>query len=558
MLRGAMLQRMTRHLLGARLVVLAIAIAIVTWAEIGRAGPVDGLPPDTQLDRATPRRAMAGFAEATRSGDYLRAAHYLDLRDTPKADQLARGPVLAQELAYVLDRKMPIDLSKLSDDPTGQLEKGETTALAGNIYLQEEPVPITLARVRFEDGIARWVITRTSVSMIPTLYTAFGPQGWEDKVPAPLTRGRFLGNAAWQWLGLALLIVGAYIAGRAFGAIVVEVGRRLALRTETPSDDQLVLAARRPLRLVLAITIFSQLVDNLNLTREVMLIQHHVAFTMLVVAIAWFVIRAMRVGTRWAVEGMPSESQYDVKQRVYRTQMALLQRIGSVIVTAVSTAVVLMQFEFVRNVGLSLLASAGLAGIVLGVAAQKSLAGVIAGIQISLTQPIRIGDTVKIEGENGIIEEINLTYVVVRLWDQRRLVVPIARFLDQPFENWSKVSPELLGTVLIAADYTTPVELVRAEFERLCREHPAWDRRSCELEVVESGERSITLRGVVSAANPSKIWKLRCDLREQILAYLRRLDGGIHLAHQRVAQIDQTPGRTSAAEGPAGAGTIAS
>jgi len=535
----------------ARLAALAVLAFAVAWAGAGRAaGPMDGLPPDAQLDRTTPRRAMAGFVEATRSGDYLRAAHYLDLRDTPKADQPARGPLLAQELAYVVDRKMPVDVSKLPDDPTGQLEKGQTAVLAGNIYLQEEPVPITLARVRFEDGISRWVISRTSVSMVPALYAAFGPRGWEDHVPALLTRGTFLGNAAWQWIGLALLVVGSYLVGRLAGAVLVGVARRLALRTATPSDDKLVVAARRPLRPVLAVVLFSQVVDNLNLTHQVMVILHHVSFTVFVIAIAWFLMRAMRVATVWAVEGMPTESQFDAKQRVYRTQMALLQRIGSVIVAAVSVAVVLMQFEFVRNVGVSLLASAGLAGVMLGVAAQKSLSGVIAGIQISLTQPIRIGDTVVIEKENGVIEEINLTYVVVRLWDLRRLVVPIARFLDQPFENWSKVTPELLGTVTVPVDYTTPVDRVREEFERRCKAHAAWDGRLCKLEVTDSGERSMCLRGLVSATNSSKLWTLRCDLREQIVAYLRDLDGGAYLVRQRTAPADPRAPHAPGAEAP--------
>src|SRR6185503_3018794 len=166
------------------------------------------------------------------------------------------------------------------------------------------------------------------------------------------------------------------------------------------------------------------------------------------------------------------------------------------VVVVFATSIVLVQFEFVRSVGLSLLASAGLAGIVVGFAAQRSLAGIIAGLHLSITQPIRIGDSVMIEKEFGTIEEINLTYVVVRLWDDRRLVVPISRFLEHSFENWTKTTPELTGTVMLAVDYTAPVELIRKELERLCQGNEDWDGRTCSLQVVDVTDVAMTLRAL--------------------------------------------------------------
>ena len=511
-------------------------LLVTLFAGPALAGPNDGLPPlsGAPIDRATPRRSMSGFLEAAHTGNFARAAHFLDLRDVPRGQQAIQGPDLAQHLAYVLDRKMPADLAKLSDEPEGDKETAPSV-IAGNVYVDDDPVPIALTRVKFDDGVSRWVIARSTVSMIGTLYGTFGPHGWEDRLPSSLTKTTLLGNAPWQWLGLVLLVLASYLVARVLSWVLVAFGRRLVKHTQTAADDRLIEAARRPMRIVLLVLFFRQLVDDLHLSAVVADVCDHVGFTLLVIGIAWFVLGAIGLGTSLAEERLPSESQFDVRHRVIHTQLVLLRRIAGVIVIVVAIAVVLIQFEFVRNVGLSLLASAGLAGIVLGIAAQRSLAGIIAGIQLSVTQPIRLGDSVVVEKEFGVIEEINLTYVVVRLWDERRLVVPISRFLEQPFENWTRTNPQLTGTVTFAVDYATPVDKVRAELSRIVSGHPLWDKRLCSLQVTETNDKSIVLRAVVSAKNAGTVWDLRCDVREQLLAFLVALDGGKYLVKSRVA-----------------------
>jgi small-conductance mechanosensitive channel len=252
---------------------------------------------------------------------------------------------------------------------------------------------------------------------------------------------------------------------------------------------------------------------------------------------AWFAIRALGVGRAWLAARVREAGKDEMESRGLRTQLILLERVVSVVIVVFALAVALIRFDFVRSVGLSLLASAGVAGIILGFAAQKSLSGIIAGIQISVTQPVRIGDTVVIEGENGAIEEINLTYIVVRVWDGRRLVVPIAKFLDTTFQNWTKVSPELVGTVTIQADFTTPVDRVRKELDEIVRDHPKWDGRTCTLEVTESLASTLTLRALVSSADASKNWDLRCEVREKLIAFLRDHEGGAYLPRAREQSI---------------------
>ena len=169
-----------------------------------------------------------------------------------------------------------------------------------------------------------------------------------------------------------------------------------------------------------------------------------------------------------------------------------------------------------------MLASAGIAGIVLGFAAQRGIATVLAGIQIAISQPIRVDDVVIIEGEWGKIEEINLTYVVVKIWDLRRLVVPVTYFLDKPFQNWTRVSADILGTVELHLDYSVPVDAVRQEFKRLVDASPLWDGKVCGVQVTGSTETTMTLRPLMSAKNASDAWDLRCHVREKLIEFLQK------------------------------------
>ncbi|WP_394837118.1 mechanosensitive ion channel family protein [Pendulispora rubella] len=495
---------------------------------VAYAGPNDGLPKtNASLDRATPQRTMRGFLEAAHHGDYDLAANYLDLHAIPRIKQSTDGPELARKLAYVLDRKLAVDPDKLPDEAEAK------DATVGNIIAEDETVPVTLARARFNDGVWRWLISRGTVAMIPALYAAYGPSEWADRFPPWLTRTTFLGNALWQWLGLVLLGVLGYAAARGTGALFIWLAQRFALRTKTSADNALVETARRPLRGVLFVVIVKELLSELHLTASVYDAIQHIAYTWLVISVAWFVIRAISIGADWAEERMPSGSQLEMKHRAVQTQLELLRRVASVVIVIVAIAVGLMQFEFVRNVGVSLLASAGVAGIALGLAAQKSLSGIIAGIQLSLSQPMRIGDQVVVEKEVGFIEEINLTYVVARLWDERRLVIPMTRFLEQPFENWTRNTTEILGTAFLYVDFATPVDKLRIELRRICEGSNNWDQRLCVLQVTDTTERRMVLRCLVSAANASRAFDLRCEIREGLIAFMQTLDGGRYLGNPR-------------------------
>jgi small-conductance mechanosensitive channel len=189
-----------------------------------------------------------------------------------------------------------------------------------------------------------------------------------------------------------------------------------------------------------------------------------------------------------------------------------------VLITLVGIATALMTFETVRQLGTTILASAGIVSVIVGFAAQRSLGTFLAGFQVAMTQPIRLDDVVIVEGEWGRVEEITLTYVVVKIWDLRRLVLPITYFIEQPFQNWTRVSAELLGTVFLYVDYTVPVDQVREILHDLLQTSRYWDRKVWNLQVTNATERTVELRALMSASDASELWSLRCEIREKLLA----------------------------------------
>jgi len=245
------------------------------------------------------------------------------------------------------------------------------------------------------------------------------------------------------------------------------------------------------------------------------------------VSIAGIVINTvLLIRTILAVESMVSSRaemlQYDpYKKRRVETRVQMLRRLLIFVILVVAIAAVLMNFKEVRQIGAGLLASAGVAGVIAGFAAQKSLATIIAGLQIAITQPMRIDDVVIVEGEWGIIEEITLTYVVIRVWDQRRLIVPITYFLEKTFQNWTRNSSDLIGTVFLYADFLIPLNEIRAEAQRIVETSKLWDRRVFVVQVTDFKSDSVEIRILASAPSAPELFDLRCEIREKILSFLQ-------------------------------------
>lgn len=298
--------------------------------------------------------------------------------------------------------------------------------------------------------------------------------------------------------------------------------RRVAARTSTALDDIVVRYIHGPLKLIIPLVAVIAVLPALLLPDHLEGNLRHFLGLCLVAAVAWLAVALVTVIEELVAARYSLEAPDNLTARRIRTQTVVLRRILVVLICLIAIAVALMSFPSIRQVGASLLASAGLAGLVIGLAARPVIANLLAGIQLALSGPMRLDDVVIVEGEWGRIEEITTTYIVVRIWDLRRLVVPLSYFIEKPFQNWTRSSSELLGTVFLYTDYSVPVDDVRSELRRILENSGMWDGRVWGLQVTNATERTLELRALMSAPDSGKAWDLRCHVREALIAYLQR------------------------------------
>ncbi len=259
----------------------------------------------------------------------------------------------------------------------------------------------------------------------------------------------------------------------------------------------------------------------LRLPENVHAFINHSVNIWLIVSFGWLFITIVHIARDTILVHYNINARNNLQARRAYTQIHIIEQIITVITIFLGITLILMTFPKIRHIGVSLLASAGVLGIILGFAAQKTLGNFLAGIQIAIAQPIRLDDVVIIENEWGWIEEIKLTYVVVRIWDLRRLVVPISYFIEKPFQNWTRTSADLLGSVFIYADYTIPVKEVRSELTRILKNSSYWDKKVNVLQVTNTTEKTVELRALMSASDSPTAWNLRCEVREKLLKFLQ-------------------------------------
>lgn len=500
---------------------LAVALVVPLVAAAGSPTP---------LDQSTPRRALRTFVDATARGDYAAAASVLDLRHVPEPARPATGPRLARELAFVLECQLWIDWDRLSDEPRGDRSESPSGDVAGTLSAGTTSVPLRL--VRAHDGA--WRIGAGVVSAIPRLYQLYGPGWLGDRLPPALIEVRVADVQAWQWIGLFLGVLAAIALALGLGRVGHAAARALARRRRWAWDERLAGDVGGPARLLVGAGTFALAVEAVHLSIPAHLVMGHLLRIVMVSSLSWAALRGLRFAGDLITSRAARHAQDETAARARVTQVMVLRRIAGFAVVVFAGSIVLMQFDALRTLGTSLLASAGVAGVVVGLAAQRSLASVFAGIQISLTQPIRVGDVVTIESESGVIEEITLTYVVVRIWDLRRMIVPITRFVDSPFQNWTRSGTSLIGTARVHVDYGAPVDEVRRELARFVATRPEWDGKVASLEVSDATDRGIQLSAIVSSADADRNGALRAAVREHLVRVLQTLDGGRHLPRTRI------------------------
>ena len=503
--------------------------------------PALGTTPNLQ----TPQAALEYFVRAVRAEQYAAAGRALNLNLFPPSEQPAAAPVLARQLYYVLDKQLGFDWEGLPDRPDGMVEQPSTpndpiagqprrSIRLGMLSLDGRDVVIRLQRVKPGDAAPVWVFSPQTVENVRPLYRQYGPGPIQRFMPA-WAQTQVLGQTAlWAWLALLVLF--------ALGALLAVVLRRFTKHRLARSDSHWIQGMGESIATPVAVVAGFLLVYSVaKLALSLPLV---VTLTLLILTILAFVWLAMRV-IEYLTTHIARDQVDDIaelsgdeknQQQRWLTYLSVGRRVLVFLLFLVAVGVIVTQFEPLRTLGISLMASAGLATVILGIAAQPVLGNIVAGLQIALSRPVRIGDSVVYEGDWGYVEDVTYTYVLIQTWDHRRLVVPLQHLITHPFENWTIRNAHLVKPIHLYADFSLDVDRVREKFSELVRSSADWDEKKEPIvQVVAVEDDTMELRALCSAKDASTAWDLHCRLREELVAWLRDLDGGKHLPSQRIS-----------------------
>lgn len=323
-----------------------------------------------------------------------------------------------------------------------------------------------------------------------------------------------------NWLITTALLTAGIIVALLLYALIVGLMRR-TFGARHPRLRTLLTNSKGPLRLGLIVLALSLAVRVAPLGEDTATITGNVLNVALIALLGWIAATGVQISSQVYLLRFRLDTEDNLLARKHVTQVRILKRAVDVLIFVITLAAALMTFDQVRQYGVSLFASAGVAGLAIGLAARPLLSNLIAGIQIAVAQPIRLDDVVIVENEWGTIEEITTTYVVIKLWDWRRLVVPLSYFIEKPFQNWTRETAALIGSVFLYVDYTAPLDKLREKLNDIVRASALWDGQVAVLQVSDAKDSTIELRVLVSARNAPASWDLRCEVREQLITYLQ-------------------------------------
>lgn len=358
-----------------------------------------------------------------------------------------------------------------------------------------------------------------------------------------------------QAIAAAWPLLAALLLGLVVRQLLLSVARRADRHAASRTSARVVRVIVVPAALALPLLFLMQAVRAPPLPPSAVAQAQHWLGIGVLLCVVWLAVRVVAALEARILREHPVDVEDNLAARRIQTQARVIARVAQGAIVLVGVSLALMTFPAIRQLGATLLASAGILGLVAGIAARPVFGNLIAGLQIALAQPIRLDDVVIVEGEWGRIEEITSTYVVVRVWDERRLVVPLQWFIENPFQNWTRTSAQLLGTAFLWLDYRTPMDEVRAQLQRICEEDPRWDGRVCIAQVTDTREHTMEVRLLVSARNSGDLFDLRCVVRERMIDFLERCHPqALPRLRADIAREERSP-RRSPRPGPATADT---
>jgi small-conductance mechanosensitive channel len=327
--------------------------------------------------------------------------------------------------------------------------------------------------------------------------------------------------SATDWVASASILVGAAIVALLLHAGALSLARRLMGERQTFLRT-VVEATKGPTRLAVVLIALAMTLPMAPLAGGTTSTLARLLGLVTICLLGWTALTVLHIGADLYLMRFRVDVDDNLLARKHITQVRVLERVMDVVIVLVTIGFALMTFDAVRQYGVTLFASAGVAGIVAGLAARPVLTNFLAGVQLAVAQPIRIDDAIIVENESGNVEEITFSYVVVRLWDLRRMVVPLSYFIEKPFQNWTRTGGELIGSVFLYVDHTAPVDVIRKKLTEIVAQSKLWNGKVVSLQVSDCKETTIELRALVSANNASAAWDLRCEVREKLIDFLQR------------------------------------
>ncbi|CAM3575318.1 hypothetical protein GCM10016272_17580 [Psychrobacter glaciei] len=504
-----------------------------------------GLPPLAEPPNlSTPLATLEFFQSAVMKQQYDLAAYALNMNLIDGKLQRSRAIDLAKQLDFLLIEKKLYVFDELPDRPDGLIEPplGSTNSIQGiprrsiqlgYIDYRERRVPIHLERVRIDDSAPFWIFSAQTVGNIDNLYEQYHPAKFERYLPA-WTKLQLFSIAIWEFLALLVFFsftmgVGWLLskgAGKILNWYVKDkAGNRLSTLHHNSVED-LVNKLTVPLTFTISFSsVFTLVSGGFPYLDAVASSIRPIIWIGLVFSAMWLGIRVINFfANRYQdmqIENL-GEEQFD-KVRRRRTYVSIFRRVFVFVMVLGSIWIGLSEFANMEGFGKTLVTSAGIAGVVIGIAAQPILGNIIAGVQVAVTQPVRIGDSVIMDGNFSTVEDLRYTYAVLKTWDERRLIVPMRELITEMVENWSHTEVHQTCPVFLYIDYGADIDAIRQQFISVVKDNKLWDNKTePEIFVVEVTEKTIQLRGAVSAVGPVEAWTLACEIREQMLDYLYR------------------------------------
>ncbi len=482
------------------------------------------------LNRRTPRETVRNFMALTKSGKYDNAANFLNLTDLSSDERVKGRSDLARQLGLVIDRQLWADWKSLSARPDAMLETSQANQfMAGQprrniglkmVDLDGQAYEIRLGRYKSEGADPVWLFTPQTVENIPVLYNAFGPRAFELYLPASLKQ-RVGGLRVWEWIALPLLL--SVLLGLGFA--ISQILRWLGRKASRPLLCQAAEKARTPLALV-AMAITAQYLLELGVSLSG-LATNIVRPFMIIVIVSGLGVTALKIidavldRVTMRMIGEIDDTDSMDKRELY-TSIYALRRIVMLVMVAVAVIVVLIRLNLFESLGVTLLASAGVMTILLGIAGQAVLGNIMASLQIALAKPVRIGDSVLFDGHWAYVESIFYTFLRLRTWDERRIIVPVKHFISQPFENWSVKDARIMKTITLFLDHRADTAVLRNVFIDIAkRDEGVVDHETLAAHVSKHTRHGQEVSFYAMSPDPSSAWSMSMRLREKLLGHVR-------------------------------------